>query len=373
MKTLSQHGLPLGDPAWLDARTIFVTLAGSRAYGLATEQSDVDLRGIAIEPTSTLLGYDQPFEQKVFQPAEEGDADGVIFGLRKFFRLSAQCNPNALELLYTEPQDHLRVCAPMDRLLERRDDFLSLRAVHTFRGYAIGQLKRIRSHRRWLLSPPKAPPTRARFGLPERTLIPRDQLMAAQAAVQKKLDGWEIDFGGLVEASKIHIQEQVSGVLAELQITSDARWQSAARSIGLSENFLALMDRERRYKAAANSFRQYTEWKAKRNPKRAAIEAKYGYDCKHASHLVRLLRMCRELLAEHVLRVRRPDADELRAIRDGAWSYNELVAHADAENEELLALAEQSTLPRAPDSTALNALCVEMTEIALAEDWRATS
>src|ERR1039458_5020213 len=34
---------------------------------------------------------------------------------------------------------------------------------------------------------------------------------------------------------------------------------------------------------------QYNGWKAQRNPKRAELEAKFGYDTKHAMHLVRLM------------------------------------------------------------------------------------
>jgi hypothetical protein len=37
---------------WLKSRTIFLCLSGSHAYGTATPESDVDLRGIAADISS---------------------------------------------------------------------------------------------------------------------------------------------------------------------------------------------------------------------------------------------------------------------------------------------------------------------------------
>ena len=79
-------------------------------------------------------------------------------------------------------------------------------------------------------------------------------------------------------------------------------------------------------------------------------------------HLVRLLRMCREILTEGVVRVKRPDAAELREIRNGAWSYDRLIEWAKGEDAALEAVYKTSTLPREPDRAAIDALCVALTE-----------
>src|SRR4029077_18411342 len=67
------------------------------------------------------------------------------------------------------------------RLLERRREFLSRLAGDSFGKYGLAQLHRIRTHRRWLLSPPQGKPDRKDFGLPERTTIPRDEQGAVEA------------------------------------------------------------------------------------------------------------------------------------------------------------------------------------------------
>ena len=70
-----------GNLGWLQRNTIMLTLTGSHAYGLATETSDYDWRGIAIPPKEYFTGFLQHFEQ-----ADRGfeNTDCSIFDIRKF-------------------------------------------------------------------------------------------------------------------------------------------------------------------------------------------------------------------------------------------------------------------------------------------------
>jgi hypothetical protein len=217
------------------------------------------------------------------------------------------------------------VTAEGERLLEHRAAFLSTRVQETFVGYALSQLKRIKGHRSWLLSPPKQEPSRKQYGLPETTLIPKDQIRAAEVLVEQ-------------------------GKLEEAELTP---------------NFLQIMQRERAYRQARREWDNYQSWKRNRNPARAELEARFGYDTKHAQHLVRMLRMGIEILRDGEVRVRRPDAEDLRAIRAGAWSYDELVERADRLGEEVREAARDSELPAVPDEPRLDTLCREIVEAAL--------
>jgi hypothetical protein len=125
------------------------------------------------------------------------------------------------------------------------------------------------------------------------------------------------------------------------------------------------MQRERAYRQARREWDNYQSWKSNRNPERAELEAQFGYDTKHAQHLVRMLRMGIEILRDGEVRVRRPDAEDLRAIRGGAWSYDELVERAERLGEEVQEAARDSKLPAAPDEARLDVLCREIVEATL--------
>lgn len=243
-----------------------------------------------------------------------------MYEIRKFFRLAAACNPTVIEVLFTDPADHVVVSPEGARLLDRRRDFLSRLAGDSFGKYGLAQLHRIRTHRRWLLSPPQRKPERKDFGLPERLTMPRDE----QGAVQAMLD---------------------DGRLAEAELPS---------------SFLDLLDRERRYRSASREWQQYEDWTAKRNPIRAELERQHGYDTKHAMHLIRLLRMAVEILSTGQVLVRRPDADELLRVRNGALTFDALLEQADDLGSRLKPLTESSQLPPRPEEDRLNTLCAEL-------------
>lgn len=96
--------------------------------------------------------------------------------------------------------------------------------------------------------------------------------------------------------------------------------------------------------------------------RRRALAARLGYDPKAAAHAIRLLRMAAEYLETGELRVfRTDDAEELRAIKRGAWSREAVEREAEclfAANDAALAA---SPLPAEPDRARIQAFLVETT------------
>jgi uncharacterized protein len=104
------------------------------------------------------------------------------------------------------------------------------------------------------------------------------------------------------------------------------------------------------YVAAKENWDHYWEWKKNRNKTRSVLEEQFGYDTKHAMHLVRLLRMGAEALETGVLNVRRPDAEELLSIRNGAWTYEQVVEYAEMmDNHVRTVLYPKTSLPKKPN------------------------
>lgn len=351
-----------GGVPWLPERTIYMTRHGSHAYGTNLPTSDEDFRGLAIAPIRYYLGIMEGFEQaEMHEPV-----DLTVFELRKFVKLAAEANPNALEILFTDPSDHFIEHPLMIPLFEVREAFLSQKAKHTFSGYALAQMKRINTHYRWLKNPPQGAPTRAEFDLPQRTVIPADQLAAAQAAIQKQLDRWSWhEMEGIEPALRQALKDEFLRRLLEITQWGDdtieeMSWRAASRAVGYDTNFIELLDMERRYTGRLREWQNYQHWLKTRNQARAELEAKWGYDTKHAMHLVRLTRMCREVLSEGVVRVKRPDAAELLEIRHGAWTYEQLVEYTAAQDIALDALLLTTKLPKRPALERLDQVCINM-------------
>lgn len=335
---------------WLCDGTILLVKSGSFAYGTNVPGSDQDFKGVAIPPRRYIVGVKDRFEQAEFR-----DPDAVIYDLRKFCRLAGECNPNIIEVLYCDWDDVLRADQRGLILRQAKDYFLSKKARYTFCGYARAQMKRLRGHYEHMRSAPPAEPRREDFGLPDSSTLSMDERSEFLVAVDKKLAEWSLDLEGLDPAACIALRNN----LAEQWAAID-KWDAAARTIGITGATLDVLRAERRYRTAEKAWKHYNDWLKNRNKDRFALEEKYGYDTKHAMHLVRLLRMAYEILSTGQVLVKRPDAAELVEIRNGSWSYDDLMSYADSMEAKVAAAYYTSELPAAPYWDAIDELCAEL-------------
>lgn len=129
-KALSTHGL-------FD-RVIYRCVVGSRAFGLGTEESDTDRRGIYLPPADlqwSLYGVPEQLENEETQEA--------YWELQKFLIMAFKANPNILECLYTPIVEFVTPLA--QELLDMREAFLSKVVYQTFNGYVMSQFKRMQA------------------------------------------------------------------------------------------------------------------------------------------------------------------------------------------------------------------------------------
>ncbi|MFF2573375.1 DNA polymerase beta superfamily protein [Streptomyces sp. NPDC058084] len=116
--------------------TIYSCVMGSRAFGLATEDSDTDRRGVFLAPTPLFWRFDKP-PAHVEGPAEEQ----FSWELERFCELALRNNPNVLECLHSPVVEHANVLGR--ELLSLRGAFLSRQAHTTFVRYAGGQRRKL--------------------------------------------------------------------------------------------------------------------------------------------------------------------------------------------------------------------------------------
>lgn len=116
--------------------TVFSCVIGSRAFGLATEGSDTDRRGVYVAPTPLFWGFRKP-PTHVDGPEHEQ----FSWELERFCELALKANPNVLECLHSPLVEHVDDTGR--ELLALRGAFLSQLAHQTFNGYALSQFKKL--------------------------------------------------------------------------------------------------------------------------------------------------------------------------------------------------------------------------------------
>ena len=115
---------------------IYRCVVGSRAFGLAGDESDIDRRGVYLPPADlqwSLYGAPEQLENDATQEC--------YWELRKFLILALKANPNILECLYTPLVETVTPIA--QELLAMREIFLSKLVYQTYNGYVMSQFKKL--------------------------------------------------------------------------------------------------------------------------------------------------------------------------------------------------------------------------------------
>jgi len=322
--------------------------SGSLAYGTNLPSSDTDIRGLFVAPMKFIR---TPFYEvkEMDLPEEE---DGKMYELTNFFKLFAEMNPNIIELAFVDEADIIQTSPAYDLIRHTAGDLLTKKVAFSFSGYAMAQLKRIKGHDKWISNPqPEALPTQKEFLRLTHSWM--DENLTKHQNFQYVLDR--------LDALSVFLPmgDNIYGVIASYDSPGLFNADGSIRKVPYSE--FSDQDKKRQpslivkylaeeHKMAKEKHRNYWKWKAERNEVRHQLEVNFGYDTKHAMHLVRLMRMAEEILTDRAVLVKRPDAKELLDIRGGAWSLDDLLKWADEKDAYIRGeLYEKSKLPHSFD------------------------
>jgi len=145
---------------WFKDNEVLQTIIGSKAYGTNNENSDTDIVSIVmpkyehINPIKFgyILGFDEipkweHSESKGDKKVQFDSMDIEIewISLIKFFHsVAVKGSPNLCEALFTR-RNFVTNASPVGWMLkDNRKLFLSVRLYHSFKGYAISQLNRVK-------------------------------------------------------------------------------------------------------------------------------------------------------------------------------------------------------------------------------------
>lgn len=310
-------------------RNVFLLgLGGSHAYGTNNENSDVDVRGCALNSKNEiLLGHD--FEQVV-----DTTTDTTIYSFNKLINLLVNCNPNVIEILGLKPEHYLFINKIGEELLKNKSMFLSKKATHSFGGYANAQLRRLDNKSARLA------------GMEEREKHVLNSINNASYTFREKYATYTDDQLKLYVGQSEHED-------MEYEIFMD-----------ITLKHYPLRDWKGLYSEMSNIIRDYSKI-GKRN-KNAIEHNKLG---KHMCHLVRLYYMAFDILEKkEIITYRKAEHDFLMDIRNGKFlddnrqpvpEFFEIVSDLE---KRLAYDVENTDLPEYPDYDSINCFVAEVNE-----------
>ena len=299
---------------------ILLGLGGSYAYGTNTENSDLDIRGIATHNSEDIL------TRKGFEQVVNEATDTTVYSLEKIVNLLSNCNPNTIEILGLEPWQYLYVSSIGQELINNKDMFLSKRAVHSFGGYATAQLRRLSN---------KA----------VRTVEQEQREKHILASIENARYSYPNKYFNYPEDSiNLYIDKAVNEDY-DTEIFMD-----------INLKHYPLRDYKSMWSEMQNIVKDYSKI-GKRNSH--AIE--HNKLSKHMMHLIRLYLMCFDILENgKIITYRKKEHDFLMDIRNGKYldddkqPTKEFYDIVDEMENKLDYLKDHSPLPDNPDYKRIN-------------------
>ncbi|GLY33019.1 nucleotidyltransferase domain-containing protein [Kineosporia sp. NBRC 101731] len=221
MELLADPVLEYGDRSVAEKGQILRTTVGSGLHGIAIAGTDDhDEMGIFVEPASWLMGLRPTRDSYVARSQAEGarsgpgDADLVMYSLRKYLNLALKGNPTALLPLFAPAQDVLFSNELGRELRSLRQHFLSQTAAWRFLGF-------MHSQRDALLKGGRKVPNR-----PELVEKYGYDVKYASHALRLAMQGRELVHHGrlslpMPEAERRRVLEVKSGQVRDMQVVLD--------------------------------------------------------------------------------------------------------------------------------------------------------
>ncbi len=325
--------------------------SGSHAYGTNIESSDVDFRGLFC---ADQISIRTPFFN-IDEYEDETEEDTKYYELTNYFKLLVQNNPNIQETLWVDEKDVVFRTPAYDYLRSNREALVSSKVAFTYSGYAISQLKRIKGHNKWINNPqPEEPPKQIDYISLIHNFTP-DKIFKID------LRDYQNNHRLIPFATNVFGVYQINDYQTHDGKVLNTTYEGDTH---LHQHPLFIIKYNKEiYDEAKLKHEQYWKWKRERNEKRSVLEENFGYDVKHAMHLLRLLRMGKEILQTGQVIVKRPDAQELIAVRNGCMKYDELIHHAESLDKEIATLYETTKLRHHVDVKFAAKLLMELQDM----------
>jgi len=311
---------------------LFTCVAGSRAYGTHTHESDEDIRGVYAVRANRYLDLETPAPQFA---DERGNI--VYFSLRRFIELLAVANPNVLELLFM-PQDCVKSSTEeMDRLIYSRNMFITRQCGDTHIGYAMSQIKKARGQNKWVNQPKTSnPPMKEEFCY----VIPRERLRQMDGKpcrpISLLLTNWNLAeyHAARLEHAPNTFRLYYYGPDARGVFRGDLPVCESIPESDESPRFAGLLlFNAQAWKQSLADHHNYWNWRGERNDARWRKQeaGDLDFDAKNMMHTLRLLLSGRSILQNGtpIVRFAGNDHELLMDIRAGKLNFDQIMEIAN--------------------------------------------
>lgn len=325
-------------------------ISGSRAFGLATENSDTDIRGVYYLPKEDFFGLNY-----VPQVSNETN-DITYYEIGRLVELLQKNNPNILEVL-ASPEDCILQKHPLMDLL-KPEDFLSKLCKDTFAGYAISQIKKAKGLNKKIVNP---------IDKERKSVLDFCYVLHDQGSVPLRQWLRECSYRGqrglAQEKCGLVSIDHIKGMFALFYDESgDLGYKGIIRQEEANQVSVSSVPKEEKplaylfcnldaYSTYCKDYREYWKWVSERNEDRYNVNQKHGqnYDSKNMMHTIRLLQSCEQIFKTGSLDIRVANRDELLDIKAGNRSYEEVLKIAEDLIRSIEHYHSISRLPETPD------------------------
>ena len=374
---------------------------GSHMYHLNTPTSDEDTGGVFFCPGEKLLGLREFYPEQV---ADEKN-DTVFYEFGRWVELLIKSNPSALESLFAPDDCVIGEVHPIIReFRNHRDLFLTKECFKPFYSYATTQIGKARGYNKKCHIPEdfqRKDILDFCFTFKNQGSQPIKDFLKGHNLDQRycglvnipnmkdtygvyydfaayfkfeDVDWYDVSFqsGGVKhpysefisedESSKISLRInekkffKYKGIVEPDEITksNDVRLSSIPKG----ETPICFMTYNKDgYASHCRDYKEWVEWKQKRNPVRYESNLGHNYDSKNIMHCMRLVRMAKEIAQGKGFNVvRDEDREYLLDIRNHKYEYEEVMAQLEKEKAEFEDALKTCTLHETVDIEKVNNL-----------------
>jgi hypothetical protein len=362
-------------------------IRGSHLHGINTEKSDVDEGGVYIAPQDYLYGLRNRYND--IEQISDAKNDKTYYEFGRWIELLIKSNPTALESLFVDKKFIIGDVNPfVQKVIDNRNLFVTKECFKPLLGYSAMQIKKSQGYNKKCMYPENM----ARKGLldfcytfekqgskpmldwlEERGL---KQEYCGLVSVPNMFEMYAVfyDWGNHMLNNYISYEfseyyRSIFGYAPEIInkpkpigysgiISRGDNESTEVRLSSVTEGAKPICHMEfskNSYQSHCRIYREWVDWKKKRNEIRYSDNKGYNYDAKNMCECVRLIHTGIELAKGEGFNVTRTwDRDFLLDIKYHKYTYEYLINYTKEKEAVFKELAAKSDLPETIDVDKVN-------------------